>query len=208
MINFNKKATTVTMKLKTLRSQFPSLPEPVIENHEGFLVVRDDLVEGGTKRRALTNMLANMPEKEVVYPVTAHGYGQLALAFAGADTGKKVTLFMAKRKNYKDVPIVRETMEKTDAEYHLVQFPNFLNVVMARAKTYVENTPGAKLMPLGFDTQEFSDELAKIAKRLPLKKPPKEVWLAAGTGALARALKKAWPKADRKSTRLNSSHRL
>lgn len=169
------------------------LPAPVIEEHEGFLVVRDDLLPGGTKRRALLSILFNIKAREVVYPATAHGYGQLALAYAGKDAGKKVTLFLADRKNFESAPIVAETMAKTNAEYHFIKFPNFMNCVVARAGEYA-NKNGAELMPLGFDMPEFLDELVKVAKSLPIE-PPKEVWVAGGTGTLARAFQKAWPHA-------------
>ncbi len=171
----------------------PKLPAPVIQKHEGFLVVRDDLLAGGTKRRALAEILFKLNAEEIVYPATAYGYGQLALAYAGRDAGKQVTLFVAKRKDFSKAPLVVEAMEKAGAYYHFVPFPNFMNVVVARASVYAEET-GAHLMPLGFDTEEFHQELIKIAKKLPVK--PKEVWLAGGTGTLARSLTTAWPKAQ------------
>src|ERR1700722_9174995 len=114
--------------------QKPELPTPVIQEHEGFLVVRDDLLEGGTKRRALTQMLFKINAREVVYPATAHGYGQLALAYAGHDVGKKVKLFVAARKNMDEAPLITEAIEKAGASYEFVKFPNFMNVVVARAK--------------------------------------------------------------------------
>ena len=170
-----------------------NFPAPVITSHDGFLVVRDDLIAGGTKRRALTELLGNITAHEVVYPATAYGYGQLALAYAGMDTGKKVTLFLAARSDFSKTPLVREVMEKTNAQYQFVPYPNFMNVVQARARAYCEET-GAKLLPLGFNTPEFSAILTRIAKGMNIN-PPKEVWLAGGTGTLARALSQAWPQA-------------
>lgn len=167
------------------------LPDPVIEEHEGFLVVRDDLIEGGTKCRALFNVLANIPEKEIVYAATAYGQGQLALAEAGRDLGKDVTLFMAARKNFKKTPLVTDAM-KAGAHYEFVPFPNFLNVVCNRAETYATEK-GARLMTLGFAMNEFSAELVRIARSLPVT--PTEVWTVGGSGTLARAFQQAWPDA-------------
>lgn len=49
-------------------------------------------------------------------------------------------------------------------------------------------------MPVGFDTEEFSQEVIKTALSLPIQ--PKEVWLLSGSGTLARALHRAWPHAQ------------
>lgn len=47
---------------------------------------------------------------------------------------------------------------------------------------------------MGLNTPEVIDALAAAARRT--NRRPKEVWCAAGSGTLARALKKAWPNAD------------
>jgi hypothetical protein len=54
-----------------------AVPEPRIEKHEGILVVRDDLIEGGT-RRVIRHFLTDADE--FVYASPAYGYGQVALA--------------------------------------------------------------------------------------------------------------------------------
>ena len=35
------------------------LPKPIIKEYDGIQVVRDDLIEGGTKRRAFTTWVGN-----------------------------------------------------------------------------------------------------------------------------------------------------
>lgn len=173
------------------KKSIPSFAAPVITEHDGFMVVRDDLLEGGTKRRALTKLLFRLNADEVVYAATAYGYGQLSLAYAGRDTGKKTTLFVAERTNLKKAPLMAEAMT-LGATYHHVAFPNFMNVVAARAREYCEKT-GATYLPMGFDTTEFRAELVEIAKSLPLEKAPSEIWVTGGTGTLARALATAYP---------------
>lgn len=49
-----------------------NLPKPVIEEISGILVVRDDLLPGGTKRRALEKLVE--PGREYVYASPAYGY--------------------------------------------------------------------------------------------------------------------------------------
>ena len=44
------------------------LPKPIIEEFDGIKVVRDDLLDGGTKRRAFTKYVASLPNvQEYVY---------------------------------------------------------------------------------------------------------------------------------------------
>ena len=65
-----------------------------------------------------------------------------------------------------------------------------MSVVRARARDYCEAT-GAQLLPFGLDTPAFIGALATVARALPVK--PSEVWCAAGSGVLSRALQVAWP---------------
>src|SRR6218665_604506 len=74
-----------------------SLDLPELREHAGILVVRDDLLPGGTKRRVLREVLALRPAQEFVYAATAQGYGQLALALAAREIGRKATIFVAGR---------------------------------------------------------------------------------------------------------------
>ena len=58
-------------------------PKLIIEEHEGFHVVRDDLLEGGSKRRFVDRMMRDEIEngiEEFVYGgCPANGYAQLSL---------------------------------------------------------------------------------------------------------------------------------
>jgi hypothetical protein len=72
-----------------------NLPVPVIIEHEGVLVVRDDLFPGGTKARFL-GMLFNGTE-EVVYASPAEGGAQVALATVAGQLHKRATIFVARR---------------------------------------------------------------------------------------------------------------
>jgi len=56
-------------------------PEPVVEEHDGFLVVRDDLLGGGSKIRFADYLIRNDDNiKEWVYGSSpATGYAQISL---------------------------------------------------------------------------------------------------------------------------------
>ena len=70
-------------------------PKPIIEEHNRFLVVRDDLVPGGSKMRFLPYLVQDA--KEVVFGGPFCGGAPYALSVWGGRTKTKVTLFYAKR---------------------------------------------------------------------------------------------------------------
>jgi hypothetical protein len=169
-------------------------PMPRIEACGRLLVVRDDDIPGGTKRRVIGGILRG--GTEFAYASPACGYAQVALAYACAAAGLRSTIFVAKRKVLH--PRTREAMNAGAA---IVPVPNgYLTVVQARARAYCASTPGAVLLPFGFDTPEFLDAMTAVAKTVSIV--PTEVWVAAGSGTLARALGAAWPTAQINAVRV------
>jgi len=168
------------------------LPPQVITEHEGFLVVRDDLIAGGTKRRVLSELFNDMPEQELVYPSIPYGSGPVAMAYSARDTGKKAVLFYPYRKRENWSRQMAEA-EAAGAKIILVKGGN-LKTLTKRTKDYADSHADARCLELGFDTPEYADKLAEIARALPVT--PSEVWCASGTGAISRALQKAWPDAE------------
>lgn len=164
------------------------IPPPVVERVGKLLVVRDDLLPGGTKRRALARVLPDIGAHEYVYASPAYGYAQLALAYAARDEGVLATVFVAKRGK----PHPR-TAEAHRAGAKVVQVPyGYLSNVQAKARLYAAHV-GAYLIPFGLDDPRFARAIADEA--LSMKIAPPEVWCAAGSGTLIRALQVAWPRA-------------
>jgi hypothetical protein len=164
-----------------------AFPSPLIEEHSGILVVRDDRIPGGTKRRVLDRLLIGADE--FVYASAAYGYAQVALAYACRDLGKRATIFTAQRQVWHP-----RTLEAQQAGAQIIGVPyGYLSNVTAKAKRYAQEH-GAALLPFGFDTGSFRNGLADVARSLPLK--PREVWSVAGSGTLCRALQQAWPHAS------------
>lgn len=160
---------------------------PVIEERNGLLIVRDDLLPGGTKSRALP-VLLDGPEQEYVYASPVCGYAQVALAIVAQALGKRATIFCAAR-TYKH----RLTQQAAAAGARIVEVPvGYMTVVKSRAAEYCR-AHGARLLPFGLDTPEFLAALADVALALPVA--PREVWTVAGSGVLSRALQQAWPDA-------------
>jgi hypothetical protein len=109
---------------------------PIVVEHDGVLVVRDDLFPGGTKARFL-GMLFN-DAREVVYASPAEGGAQIALATVARNLGKRATIFVARRAK----PHAR-TLQAAKLGAKLVPVaPGYLSVVQARAREYCAQTGG------------------------------------------------------------------
>lgn len=163
------------------------LPDPVVEAHGKILVVRDDLLPGGTKMRAIMPIIMQSEADEFVYASPAQGYAQVALAHCARHAGRKATIFTAMR----NIPHPL-TLEAKKAGAMVVQIAHGrLNVVTARSRAYAKDV-GAMLIPFGCDDQACINGISEAAKKI---KPPHEVWTVAGSGVLTRALQAAWPKA-------------
>ena len=172
------------------------LPPLRVETIEGFNVVRDDRVPGGTKQRVLERLLPEMGPGEYVFGSPAEGYAQVALSYACErlgldDNAYRSTIFVAGRAK----PHINTVKaEAAGASIHYVR-PGYLSNVQAKAKAYSAKV-GAHFFPLGFHGERFIAILAELARDLPLKDyPPREVWTVAGSGVLTRALQQAWPSA-------------
>jgi hypothetical protein len=167
--------------------------DPVILPHDKFFVLRDDVVEGGTKRRILSSILPDLQEKEIVYAGHAYGYAAYALGLAAQSCNKGVRVFFPSPRAETDIfqktiqlPTVTFSIEKVTKQHELVE----------GAKRYAAET-GAYFMPIGCATDNFYNQLVAFAKSLPMI--PRETWCLAGSGLLCRALCEAWP-----TTRINA----
>jgi hypothetical protein len=162
------------------------LPPPKLVDHGGILVLRDDLIEGGTKVRVAPRLLGEADEW--VFAGPAQGYAQLALAIACEQTGKRAVFFTAARKH--PHPITARAMGHG---LRVVNVPyGRISVVQARARDYC-TAFGARFIELGLLLPGMEDALTELARSVPAL--PAEVWVTAGSGTLTRACARAWPAA-------------
>lgn len=161
---------------------------PIVVEHAGIRVVRDDLFHGGTKARYLPALFDDCDE--LVYASPAEGGAQTALATCAQLAGKRATIFVAKRAQPHD----RAHMAKRLGAKVIQVEPGYLTVVQARARAYCA-ARGAKLAPFGVDLPEAVDCIARAA--LATGEQPDEIWCASGSGVLMRGLTAAWPNARR-----------
>jgi len=162
-----------------------NIPDP----EKTILVVRDDLLTGGTKEAALLSFIGSLPERELVYAGPRQGYAQIALAAACKAAGKQATLYLAD--SMAPHPRTLKAMEL--GAKVLKARPGYLSVVQSRARGYCAET-GARLLPFGLACEEMVEAIAQRARMLSIV--PEEVWSVAGSGTLQRGLQRAWPSAQ------------
>jgi len=167
--------------------------EPIFERYNGVTVLRDDLLPGGSKSRFLPYLIKGA--KEVVFGGPFCGGAPLCLAVLGKSLGIKITLFYAKRK-------VLHRNQKVALEHGatIYQVPyGYMTNVQSKARRYAQDH-GALFLPLGFDVPQASDPFINDMKEINKRKGPfDEVWVACGSGMLARCLAYGFPEAKIKA---------
>ena len=165
-----------------------SLPKLIIKEYDGIKVVRDDLLDGGTKRRAFTVYVKSKPEiDEFVYASPRQGYAQLSLAYACRDLGKKCTVTVPQGERY------WLTNKAVEVGANIIEVPmGYLTNIQAKAKKYCFNN-GAHLIPFGGDHPVIIEAMTQTALSLDIN--PTEVWTVMSSGVLSRGLQAAWPNA-------------
>lgn len=160
---------------------------PRIENHNGVAVVRDDCLPGGTKTRLFHELMRSNEAIEFVYASPAQGMAQVALAVSAYHCCKQATVFVVGRRERAPRTCLAEAFGARIVEVA----PGYLNVIQARAKAYAAER-GAFYIDFGGGNLP-TEGISQAAAALDIN--PSDVWCAAGSGTLARALKRAWPKA-------------
>lgn len=158
------------------------LPSPVIERHGDFYVCRDDLLDGGTKRRALINYLPVFNSAHFFYAGTIFGSGGWALAEACNDLELDCTLLLASN-DYR--PQWTDKFSK-QIEWHA---PITVAALYDICRLKAAETGGIAL-PLGFDDPIFKNSMVKTLKETDVN--PSEIWMSCVSGTLVNAAQAAW----------------
>tara|TARA_E500000331_G_scaffold206475_2_gene198036 strand:- start:4127 stop:4876 length:750 start_codon:yes stop_codon:yes gene_type:complete len=164
-----------------------NLPKPIIKEYDGIQVVRDDLIEGGTKRRAFYTYVKSKDYEEFVYASPRQGYAQLSLAYACKDLGRKATVTVPQGKRY----WLTDAAEELGC--NIIEVPmGFLTNIQAKAKKYALDNE-AHLIPFGGDHPIIIEAMTQTALSLGVN--PTEIWTVMSSGVLSRGLQGAFPKA-------------
>ena len=109
-------------------------PAPVLEMHDGVMVVRDDLLPAGAKSRFIDVLIDDPNVDEWVYGSSPRvGYGQISLAYVAAKHHKQATVFVPEAKT-----LHPNSVRAQELGAQIIQVPTgFKAVCEARAREYV-----------------------------------------------------------------------
>jgi hypothetical protein len=158
-------------------------------------VIRDDLLPGGTKQRALTKFIEYYPEyNEFIYCGTSSGFAQVALTIACREMNKQATLFLTN--SPKHAPYLSLWCQKKGANVTIYQ--EKLSIIEQKAKNYAnEDISKRCLLPFGLDSATYNDFLyTQLLEAIPPEIKPKRLWITVGSGTLLRVLANIWPETE------------
>lgn len=164
----------------------PYNPDPVVIEHEGVRVVRDDLIVG-TKTRAGDLLAHNIEQDTIVYCQPRTGLAGVSLLNVAKKRNKKVVLFMpaSKRVSHHQACCIEQGAEPIFKR--IAAMPNLNRA----AKQYAMDN-GFAFVPLGLKHEFATAGIVHAACKI---KEPEDVYVAVSTGVLCRALQIAWPNA-------------
>jgi hypothetical protein len=164
----------------------PYNPDPIVIDHDGVRVVRDDLVVG-TKTRAADLLASKINNDTMVYSQPRVGLAGVSLLDVAKHHNKKVVLFMPASKRislHQACCIERGAIPIFE---RIAAMP-ILNI---KAKEWADKHD-AFFIPLGLKHELATAAIVHTASKIS---EPEEVYVAISTGVLSRALQIAWPNA-------------
>ena len=156
--------------------------KPVLRTYGKNVVVRDDLLFGGTKMRWVYDVCRENPEvREWCFAGPAWGGASIATTSVCFDLGLRCTQFYAWRKELCQRQLVCDRLGA-----RLVHIkPGYLTNVRAKARKDVAERSDARLIDWGVPGSMGAIE--RIARQIPTE-GLSEVWCAYGSGTLLEAL--------------------
>lgn len=165
-----------------------SFPKPIVEEHESRIVVREDVIEVGSKARAGELLVSAIKSDTIVYVQPRFGFAGISLTTLCKMYGKKLVLFMPSSKEISDHQAYC-IEHGCEAHFHRIAAMPNLNLI---AKKWADEN-NAFFIPLGLKHELVT---AMIVRTASMIQEPKRFWTAFSTGVLNRALQIAWPNAE------------
>jgi hypothetical protein len=167
-------------------------------SNKTFHLIQDSWLPAGTKQRGIAffhNLKAEGINEIVTYG-TVYGYSQVATAWCCREVGLLCTIFLPET-----FPRTKMTREAIKLGASIVDigpdngYPTN-SILSLKARNYSQKESDRKMLELGLDDPKFIQALADniIANKGSIK--PSRIWLAGGSGVLARALAQAFPTAE------------
>lgn len=167
-------------------------PAPIVKEHDGFNVVREDLMGFGSKCRFGDILVSTCQSDTLVYVQPRYGFAGISLAYLAKKYNKKLVLFSPSQKEISDHQAICIERGAEMKFRRIAAMPNLNKIAADWAR---ENN--AFFIPLGLRHELVTAAAVKVAYDLAQTHgEPKEVWSAISTGVLSRALQIAWPNAD------------
>lgn len=164
----------------------PYNPDPVVIEHEGVRVVRDDLIVG-TKTRAGDLLASKTNHHTIVYSQPRTGLAGVSILDVAKHHNKNVVLFMPASKT---VSLHQACCIEQGANVHFKRIAA-MPILNKYASEWADENDGF-FVPLGLKHELATAGIVHAASTID---PPDEVYVAISTGVLSRALQIAWPKA-------------
>lgn len=165
----------------------PYNPNPVVVEHEGVFVVRDDLTVG-TKTRAGDLLMSKVKADTMVYCQPRVGLAGVSLCdVAQRHPEKRIVLFMPSSKK---ISVHQACCIERGAKVIFERIAAMPNLNLYAKKWAADN--GAYFIPLGLKHELATAAIVHAASSIA---EPDEVYVAISTGVLSRALQIAWPNA-------------
>lgn len=165
---------------------------PQLIDHDGFKVVREDMMGFGSKCRFGDILVQKAPTDTLVYVQPRYGFAGISLGYLAKKYNKKLVLFCPSQKEISDHQAI---CAERGAELKFKRIAA-MPVLNAHAKKWAEEN-NATFIPLGLRHELVTAAAVKVAYDLAEKHGyPEEVWSAISTGVLSRSLQIAWPDAN------------
>ena len=164
----------------------PYNPDPVVIEHEGVRVVRDDLIVG-TKTRAGDLLASKLNHDTIVYSQPRVGLAGVSLLDVAKHHNKKIVLFMPASKRIS----LHQACCIEQGAIPMFERIAAMPILNMKAKEWADKN-NAFFVPLGLKHELATAGIVHAASKIP---EPDEVYVAISTGVLSRALQIAWPNA-------------
>lgn len=163
---------------------------PVVKEHDGFQIVRDDMMIG-SKARFGDYFMSQVKEDTIVYVCPRKGLAGLAVLELAKKYNKKTVLFMPSSKKVSDHQAICIERGAVPKFRRIAAMPN-----LNRTAEEYANKEGGFFVPLGLYHPLVVAGVVRVADNLAKEHgEPKEVWCAISTGVLSRGLQIGWPHA-------------
>ena len=171
-----------------------------------FNVFRDDNLIGGTKQRALVDLILHVRKKNskitnFIYAGPNTGYAQIALAYCCKLTKTKAVLFLNKpnikiyTESNKLTNLTKYAISQKTVELHEINNGSIKNLELEASKYNIQNAHNSYILSFGGYEKMYMKYLEKnIISAMSKNINPKRLWIVAGSATILNVLYKIFPK--------------